>query len=285
MESLLITFLILAAFLGKSADINSVVLKLDNKNNFSHVLPSAKSIDLPYRARGVPAFDGSQITAESAIVIDETTGKILFEKNSYNKQSIASLTKLMTALIWLDHSGNLDKAIEIKNEDIREGGIAYFLVGEKIKAKDLLYTGLVASSNTAMAALARNTTSSTEDFVSLMNQKAKDLSMNDTRFKDPTGLDYHNISTANDIYLLAKEVFKQPEIYKATQLEKYEFFPVGKGIVRTVLATNWLLNSSLNSGVYKIAGGKTGYIEESNYNLALRVYNSEKNRNMFFFSA
>ena len=280
MESLFVTFLIIAAFLPKSTDINSVVLKYDYKNNFRAHLSLSKSIDLPYRARGAPIFDASQITAQSAMAVDEKTGKILFEKNSYNKQSIASLTKLMTAIVWLERDGGLNKEIEIKNEDIREGGIAYFLAGEKIKAKDLLYAGLIGSSNMAMAALARNTTTSTEEFVSLMNKKAKELGMENTRFKDPTGLDYHNISTASDIYLLMKEAFGRQEIYKATQLSAYNFYPLGKGYPRAVKNTNWLLNSSLNSGAYKIVGGKTGYIEESNYNLALRVYNSEKNKNI-----
>jgi D-alanyl-D-alanine carboxypeptidase len=280
MESLLIFFLLIAAFFPKTETDAAPVFWKSDLNGFNRRLPLAEDIDLPYKIRGAPVFNSSLLAAESVIVADEKTGRVLFEKDSYDKKSIASLTKLMAALVWLENSGDLDGVIEVRNEDFRDGGIAYFLAGEKIRAKDLLYSGLVASSNTAMAALARSSGIGSENFIALMNQKAKKLGMENTRFKDPTGLDYHNISTASDIFLLAKEAFRRPEIHKATQLEKYEFRPIGKNIPRVVRNTNWLLNGSLNSGVYKVIGGKTGYIEESNYNLAVRVHNSEKNESV-----
>jgi D-alanyl-D-alanine carboxypeptidase len=142
----------------------------------SHLVP-ARRITFPYRPKGVPLFNPQELSAKSAVVMDEGTGRILFQKDAYNKRPIASLTKLMAALVWFEVDGNLEKTVEIKSEDYREGSIPYFIAGDKVKTKDLLYTGLIASSNSAIAALARSAGYSMADFIKLMNDKAAELGM------------------------------------------------------------------------------------------------------------
>lgn len=245
----------------------------------NHLVP-AKRISFPYRPKGVPLFNPQDVSAKSVAVRDESTGRILFQKDAYIKRPIASLTKLMTALVWFEADGNLEKTVEIKSEDYREGSIPYFIAGDKVKAKDLLYAGLVASSNSAMAALARSLGLTAGDFIKLMNDKAAELGMKDTVFVEPTGLDSRNMSTATDLFILARSAFSNSEISRATQLSSYSFRPLNGGAFRSVASTDWLLNSSANSGDYKIVGGKTGYIEESDYNLVLKIRNREKGKDL-----
>lgn len=284
MESLIISIcalLLLYSPFRASIDIQNHTLKARAEDAifFENHLAPANKINLPFRVRGVPSFDASAITAQSAMMVDEGTGRVLFEKDSYQKKSIASLTKLMTALVWWEIDGDLNKIVEIKSEDYREGGISYFIAGERVRAKDLLHAGLIASSNSAIVSLVKSTGLTSEDFVTLMNKKAEALGMQNTRFKEPTGLDYKNISTAVDCFILAREAFKNPIISKATQLKSYKFKPLGKSASRLIRSTNWLLSESANNN-YEILGGKTGYIEESGYNLIIRARNKEKDKNL-----
>ncbi|PIR66659.1 MAG: hypothetical protein COU51_02990 [Parcubacteria group bacterium CG10_big_fil_rev_8_21_14_0_10_36_14] len=278
MESIIITItslLLLYSSSGANFNPENIIIKVSASETykFPYHLALAKPMSFPYRLRGVPNFDANDITAGGAIVADEETGRILFEKDSYDKKSIASLTKLMTALVWWEVDGDLEKIIEIKSEDYREGGIAYFISGEKVRVRDLLNAGLIASSNSAMAALVRSTGITEEDFVSLMNEKAESLGMYNTRFKEPTGLDYKNISVASDLFILAREVFKNPILASITQKASYSFTPIGKGATRNIQSTDWLLSEK--NSTFQVVGGKTGYIEESNYNFILKARSNE----------
>ncbi|MBU4421691.1 serine hydrolase [Candidatus Parcubacteria bacterium] len=278
MESIIITItglLLLYSSFGANFNVGNIISKVSagESYKFPYHLALAKPTSFPYRLRGVPNFNANDITAGGAIVADEETGRILFEKDSYDKKSLASLTKLMTALIWWEVDGNLEKTIEIKSEDYREGGIAYFIAGEQVKAKDLLNAGLIASSNSAMATLVRSTGKTEEDFIALMNKKAEALGMYNTRFKEPTGLDFKNISVASDIFILAREVFKNPILASITQKESYSFIPIGKSVARNVQSTDWLLSEK--NSLFQVVGGKTGYIEESDYNFVLKARSNE----------
>lgn len=247
---------------------------------FPQHLEPAKLTAIPYLLRGSPQFDGSAITAKSAIAMDEGTGRVLFAKDASLVRPIASLTKLMSVLVWFDIGGNLNQTVEISAADYREGSIPYFIAGDKVKTKDLLYAALVASSNSAVAALVRSTGLPEAGFVRLMNAKARELGMDNTHFFDPIGLSPQNESTATDLFILARESFSNPEISRATEASSYEFSPEGSGAVRILRSTDQLLAGSLNDKDYKIIGGKTGYIEESDYNLILKTYGREKEKNI-----
>ncbi|MFA5134088.1 MAG: serine hydrolase [Patescibacteria group bacterium] len=274
--SLLLVFGLNPAAISEKAKAGSYGLGSGSAN---HLIP-AKRVTFPYRPKGVELFDPKELSAKEAIVMDEGTGRVLFQKDAYSKRPIASLTKLMTALLWFEVDGDLNKTVEIKSEDYRDGSIPYFIAGDKVTTKDLLYAGLVASSNSAMAALVRSSGYASGDFSRLMNSRAQELGMKDTFFAEPTGLDSRNVSTASDLYILARNAFGRTEISSATQLPSYSFKPINRDSYRQVKSTDWLLNSSVNGGDYKIIGGKTGYIQESDYNFVLKVYNKQKNKDL-----
>lgn len=279
------TILLLAALIGLGSynfSVKNFIPKTEAKQAIlfsGHLKPAERTI-APYLLKGAPLFDETELTAKSVIIMDEDTGRVLFAKDPGFTRPIASLTKLMSALVWFDVDGDLNKTVEIFAEDYREGSIPYFIAGDKVMTRDLLYAALVASSNSAVAALVRSTGLTEERFVSFMNAKARELGMDKTAFYDSIGLSPQNKSVAADLFILAREAFYNREISRATKLLFYEFSPRGRGAARIIKNTNRLLASSLNNGDYKIIGGKTGYIEESDYNLILKIYNKEKNKNI-----
>jgi D-alanyl-D-alanine endopeptidase (penicillin-binding protein 7) len=205
-----------------------------------------------------------------------------FEKNEDEKQSIASITKLMTALVFLDKDLDLNQTYTITKEDIIDGGKRHFFVGEEIKLKDVLNTALIASDNEAAAILAKAGGYKVSEFVALMNSKAQELGMINTSFSDPTGLDKGNISTANDVLTLFNEAFKVEEIRFALTSPEYRFATL-QGRQKKITSTDYpLFQTNLN-----YLGGKTGYIEEAGYcfvssfrindeeNITIVVLNSE----------
>lgn len=223
---------------------------------------------------------GIKTTAKSVLIIDETTETKLFEKNSQEVLPIASLTKLMTALVFLEHNPGWDKRVKIKESDQKNGGIVYLWPGEVVKVEDLFYLTLVASTNEATAALARSTALSQETFVKLMNEKAALLGLTQTRFVEPTGLDPNNQSTVTDLVKLAKAAFSKQEIVEATKLKGYRFKVLNKGITRYARSTNQLLDSFINNTEYKIEGAKTGYLEEVDYCQVIKVFKEEAGKSI-----
>jgi D-alanyl-D-alanine carboxypeptidase len=223
---------------------------------------------------------GIETSAKSTIIIDVETGKILYEKNANQVLPIASLTKLMTALVFLNsRSGSTRNSTQIDWEEIvtlipqdqAEGATLFVNAGEKIKVKDLFYSMLVGSANNATKALIRSTGLTQGEFVEQMNQKAKDLELENTRFTEPTGLDPKNVSTTYEIALLAKKAFENEKIREATVMEKYIFRTAGAEIQHTIKNTDKLLKTFLNQDSYKILAGKTGYLEEAGYCLISEV--------------
>jgi len=249
------------------SDLNGLVqeIQVGGDNSFPMKRLESKSLGIKTEARSVIIRDGG-------------TGKILFEKNSKEKLPVASLTKLMTAVVFLDLSPDWQKEIEVTSQDEREGGKLYVMRGEKVKVLDLFYTALAGSANNAILALVRATGKSQEEFVNLMNKKAKSLDLKDTHFVEPTGLSPQNISSAQDIAKLASYALRFKEIRDATTTENYSFKSLnGRG--HDIKNTDLLLKSFLNdekSG-YRITGGKTGYIEEAGYCLMTRVANKREN--------
>lgn len=214
---------------------------------------------------------GILTTAKSALVFDEGTGTVLFAKNPQEKTPLASLTKLMTVLVFLDNRPNWDKVIRLTRADDREGGIVYARSPEEVTVKDLFNMALVGSVNNAAIALARSTGLEQEDFVEEMNKKAAELGLKDTTFVDPTGLLPENQGTARDVARLIATAMEREEVRAATLQKKYVFSPINSEKIYYVKSTDELLWSFLNAEPYNFIGGKTGYIEESGYNLAVEV--------------
>ena len=222
---------------------------------------------------------GVELSAQSAYAIDEKTGQILYAKNYDEVRSIASITKLMTALVFWDHNPGLNKEIEITAEDSREGNVAYLYAGDKVKVKDVLYVTLIASANEGAVALARSTGMSQDQFVDAMNKKAKSLGMNKTHFADTSGLNSDNKSTAQDLVKLIKASFANPEIVSAVSRESYEFQELGSSTPRKISSTDKILGDEFGykSDVYKVVGGKTGYTSSAGYCFASKISNQNGN--------
>lgn len=192
--------------------------------------------------------------AEAEIVMDMNSGRILHEKNIHNKHLIASTSKIMTAIIAIENGKLKDKYIT--GNEIKEvyGSSMYLKENEKITLEQLLYGLLLRSGNDAAVVIANNVSKSEEEFVSLMNKKAKKLGMKNTTFSNPHGLDEknQNISTAYDMALLTKYAMKNKKYRKITGTKKISF-KTNKNSY-TLFNKNRLLTS------YDLCtGGKTGY--------------------------
>lgn len=202
----------------------------------------------------------------NAVYVRDAQGTKLFAKNEERVVPIASLTKFMTALVFLDHRPAWNTLVRIKKSDDAESARLSVRPGDGISVKDLFYSTLVGSRNNAARALARSTGLSQESFIQAMNEKARALALADTHFVEVTGLDPANRSTARDIATLTDAAFDQPDIARALELPLYTFRLYGTKRRMTVRTTNPLVRNAS----FPILG-KTGYIEESGYNFAAHV--------------
>ncbi|MFH1661853.1 MAG: serine hydrolase [Candidatus Falkowbacteria bacterium] len=254
-------------------DVNFVI-----KNNeiIHNPLPVAKSINatteyinkLPIsEVKIIPQIKDSieefYINSVSGAVLDCETDLMLFDKQIDKQSSIASITKLMSALVFLDHNPGWDSIYEIKEDDRRDGGRIYLFTGEKVKVRDLFNISLVGSANTATIALARSTGLSIDEFIAEMNNKSFEIGLNNTYFSDPSGLDYENVSTARDVAILAKIALDNQDINETLSKNKYELVTLG-GKKRIIYNTDELLWDTSNEKM-KIIGGKTGHTNAAGY--------------------
>ena len=207
-----------------------------------------------------------KVQSVSAFVVNNLTGQVLYQKNADQERPMASLTKLMTAMVFLEHNPGFNKVIAMDKTDSDIGAKLYANVGETLTVKDLFYTMLVGSANNCAKALARSTGLTRKQFVAAMNTKAKEFGLTHTKFTDPSGLDTGNTTTAQDYMKLTDQALKQTEIKKATTTKAYVFSTISSKRVHTIKNTNLLTNSGLN-----LISGKTGYLDEAGYCLMTRA--------------
>jgi len=212
---------------------------------------------------------GVHTTAKAAIIADQQSGAILFQKEPEKQLPLASITKLMTALVFLENNPGFEQIGQIgSGENNLEGARLFVKDNEKIKLEDLFYSSLVGSANNATQALVHATGLTGEEFVAKMNQKAQKLGMNHTFFVEPTGLSDQNVSTARDLVELAKATFNNPKIKEATTLKEYSFVTEGNKEFHKVTSPDELLGSYLN-----LTGTKTGFTYEAGYCLIVQAKN------------
>lgn len=203
--------------------------------------------------------------AKSVILIEASTGDVLYERNSHEKLPPASMTKMMSMLLILE---NIEKGI-VKWDDIVTasanasgmGGSQILLeTGEEMTVEDLFKGIAIGSGNDAVVALAEYIAGTVEEFVNMMNDKAKELNLNDTYFKNPHGLnDTNHYSSAYDMAVIAKELAKHEKVFEYTSI--YEDY-LREGTQRKL----WLVNTNKLVRFYKgVDGLKTGYTEEAGY--------------------
>lgn len=245
----------------------------------AHLEPAAARPDVPVRSpfKTDERRLGVDTTAKAAVILDWRTGRLLFEKNPDLVLPIASMTKLMTALVTLDAGVDFDSFVEILPDDQRQGDVSVLLPGEKVRISDLFRLTLIASSNDAAAALARATGLAEVDFVRRMNDKARELDMTGAIFTDPTGLDSGNAASARGMALLLRQALNEPEISGTVISREYAFTPEG-GAMRRVRNTDLLLNSFLNRPPYVFLGGKTGFLNEAGYCFGAGAANGDGDR-------
>lgn len=193
-----------------------------------------------------------------AIVLDPTTNQVLFEKNAYKSVPIASITKLMTAMVFLEQKPTLTETAIVAREDLYGGGKTQLLRKEKVKLGDLLHMSLMCSDNVAARILGRSSGLSEEDFLARMNHKALELGLTHTRFVEFTGLSERNVSTAADVARMVKAAMDVPEIHSIATKKSYDFSTYRKA--HYIPNTNKLLYSQ-----WKVKGGKTGFIRAAGY--------------------
>ncbi len=216
-------------------------------------------------------------SAAALLVVDVKSGSILFAKNAEEVRPLASITKLMSALVLLDLPIDWTTTTAIVEADT-DGSSHHVSVGERFTAEDLWHVALIGSSNTAITALVRLSGLTEEQFVEKMNAKARTLHLTTLSFVEPTGLNSRNVGNSIDIAHLLKEALSKEKIYQVLHTGEYYAEPLGKNKKRLVWTTNWLLTNWIPSSFGKEnIVGKTGYIVESGYNFAVQI-SGEKER-------
>jgi len=206
---------------------------------------------------------GVKISASHAIVIDKESGKVLFAKNPHQQKPIASITKLMTVLVFLDTQPDFKKEIKIIPEDLTGMGKINLLLGERVTLENLFYLSLVNSDNNATLAMVRSTGMSKDEFVSKMNKKAAELHLSHTRFADPVGLKKGNVSTPYEVSQLLSIALENNLIKKALFTKVYSFSSLSKKHHLVKNTNHFLFNPLLKW--WNNQGGKTGYTDEAGY--------------------
>ena len=208
------------------------------------------------------------ITSDYVILYNLNDDKVLYELNSNDKAQIASLTKIMTTIVGIEKSADLNKEVVIGSEvfvGISDYTKVGFHVGDKVTVKDLLYGVMLPSGADAVNALAIDISGSVDEFVKLMNQKALELNLKNTHFDNPIGMDgKDNYSSAQDIALLLKYCLKNDTFKEIFNTRSYKIESINKTISSTLIG----YSRSYGLDVTDINGAKSGFTDEAGLCLA-----------------
>ena len=205
-----------------------------------------------------------RLHAKAAYVVDATTNRVLFQRNPDSVYPIASLTKLMTALVFFQTQPRFDQVVEITADDVYHSSRSHIRPHEEITVRDLLHAALMSSDNVATKALVRSCGVPRDEFVRRMNAIADSMHLTGTRFVEPTGLDEQNVATVQAIATMLRTAASNPIISSIMQKQTYTFASNRK--LHRLVNTNRLLKSK-----WRITGGKTGFINEAGYCFATMV--------------
>ncbi|MGD7022067.1 D-alanyl-D-alanine carboxypeptidase family protein [Rossellomorea vietnamensis] len=215
------------------------------------------------------------VSAQRAIVIDQDTGRVLYEKDAHTQSRIASITKIMTAILAIE-SGKLDEEATVSSNAVKaEGSSIYLKPGEKIKLEDLVYGLMLRSGNDSAVAIAEHVGGSLDGFVYLMNKKAEEIGMVNSNFENPHGLDDHenHYSTAYDMAILTRYAM-QNETYREVSGTKVHTSPDPEND----WDRKWRNKNRLLTEKYKYCtGGKTGYTKRAKRTLVTTATKNEQN--------
>lgn len=220
----------------------------------------------------VDSYDGSsplRLASAKALVVNQLTGETLFAKNTDLPTPIASVTKLMTAMVMLDANLPMDEILTISNEDVDylKHTHSRLSVGTELTRGELLQLALMASENRAASALGRNYPGGINAFVRAMNVKAEMLGMRMSRFVDSTGLDSNNVSTAEDLAKMVSAAYQYPQIRQVSTTPSQEITLYGRRNPLNFVNTNALVRG----GKWVIGLSKTGFINEAGRCLVMQA--------------
>jgi len=223
---------------------------------------------LPFAARAAPP----QVDGSAYIVQDARTGEVLAASRAHTRLPIASITKLMTAIVTIDRGLDLEQRIVVSREDadLKKPTRSRLRPGTVLTRSELLLVALMASENRAAAALGRTYPEGKEAFVAAMNRKALELGMTDSRFVDPTGLNAGNVSSARDLVKLVNAAHGYELIREYSTRDRATVMSYGRPL--SFHNTNMLVRNSH----WDIGLSKTGYISEAGRCLVMRVRMASK---------
>ncbi len=243
--------------------------------NSVHILESGNSA---IQASVEPSYEfvygdfteaGLGLNLKSAILVNYENGQVLYARSADSERPIASLTKLVAAMVLLDKGTDLKRTDTITREDAYHSSRSRLRIGYELTLEDLLVAALMNSDNRAMRALARATSGSSAVFTAEMNRKAHLLGLKQTVFYEPTGLDERNVSTAQEVAKIIHHAYNYPQIAQITSAKSRRVTIVNrKGRVLQMANTNLLVLSP-----YDVLTGKTGYTRAADYCVAALVQN------------
>jgi serine-type D-Ala-D-Ala endopeptidase (penicillin-binding protein 7) len=219
--------------------------------------------------------------AAAAIIYNPETNQVLWEENSQSQRSIASITKVMTATVFLENNPDLSQQVTIARPDVFAASTTHLHANDKVTTDDLLHLLLIASDNAAARALARVSPLGSDGFVRRMNEKAEELGLQSTQYADPSGLLSENVSSAYDMARLITHAAQDDRISSIMRTPEYTVYSGKRPI--TFHSTNHLLRE----GNVDVRAGKTGFISKAGYCFAtvLRLPESRQDVAVVVFGA
>lgn len=232
-----------------------------------------RSVSFRQNELGDSVFDASsselRLASSKALIVNQNTGETIYAKSTNTPTPIASVTKLMTAMVLLDQHLPMDELISVGNGDVDmlKGTSSRLRVGTTLSRQEMLQLALMSSENRAASALARTSPMGMNAFVASMNRKAVELGMMNSHFSDPTGLNSENVSTAEDLVKMVKAAYQYQEIRAASTSTEREVPVAGYRHPLAFRNTNILVRN----GSWDIGLSKTGYINEAGRCLVMQA--------------
>jgi D-alanyl-D-alanine endopeptidase (penicillin-binding protein 7) len=205
------------------------------------------------------------LRAAAAIIYDPETNQVLWEEHSQDQRSIASITKMMTATVFMEDNPDLSQPVTLAHSDVFQASTTHLRANDKVSADDLLHLLLIASDNAAARALARVSKYGPDGFITRMNEKAAELGLQNTHYADPSGLLSDNVSSAYDMARLITHVSGDERITSVMRTQEYTVRTQNK-LPRTI--TFHSTNHLLGRPDVDVRAGKTGFISKAGYCLA-----------------
>jgi D-alanyl-D-alanine endopeptidase (penicillin-binding protein 7) len=216
------------------------------------------------------------VRAAASIAFNPQTGEVLWQENAQDKRPIASITKVMTAVVFLEDNPDLSQEVTVERSDVYAASTTYLKANDRLTLNNVLHLTLIASDNAAARVLARVSHGGAASFVERMNEKAVELGLENTSFADPSGLNAANMSSAYDLSRLISLATSDERIAPIMRTQQYTVTTSRRAI--NIHSTNRLLTDSS----VEVVGGKTGFISKAGYCLATLLHIPQTDQTVAF---